>query len=496
MSSSTSSGKDRHSSPIPKSQTASRSRKPSGIISPPTRKGMMSIDKQAFDKDIKLPTIYVYEDAINPQTLQKFKKFMLKIQGVKPMSDAGFEKDVSAEHRDDEGGGSNGNDPSNGRKLKKIFINPELVKGCDFTHFVQHEIQPDPSIVSSVGYETVKFTYDNWTLNQIIESVLPDDDDKVSGFSQIGHIVHLNLRDHLLPFKSLIGQVFLEKISHAKTVVNKINIIDNKYRNFKMEVLAGDPNTVVTVRENRCEFEFDFATVYWNPRLSSEHDRLVKLIKQDEVMYDVFAGVGPFTIPAARSKINVLANDLNPDSFKWLQHNVTKNKVTNSVKCFNLDGRAFIQEAASVDLKERILAARNEGSGTKKRFHFVMNLPALAVDFLDGFWGILSSLNNNALLEDTVIAVHVYCFIKDVDGFKEKAIQLVKTQLGYDLPDENILQVTFVRNVAPNKEMLRVTFTLPIEVLVGSDKNKPLKRKFCEIDDDNLDQAEANDVQN
>ncbi len=79
-----------------------------------------------------------------------------------------------------------------------------------------------------------------------------------------------------------------------KTVVNKLNGIDNTYRNFSLEILAGEKDTNVTVKENACLFKFDFANVYWNPRLGFEHERVVKLLNENDVLYDVFAGVGPF----------------------------------------------------------------------------------------------------------------------------------------------------------------------------------------------------------
>lgn len=41
----------------------------------------------------------------------------------------------------------------------------------------------------------------------------------------LGHIAHLNLRDKQLPFKSLIGQIILDKNKHIKTVVNKLSSI-------------------------------------------------------------------------------------------------------------------------------------------------------------------------------------------------------------------------------------------------------------------------------
>jgi len=67
--------------------------------------------------------------------------------------------------------------------------------------------------------------------------------------------------------------------------------------------------------------------VYWNSRLQAEHERLVKLFDVSDVVADVFAGVGPFAIPAAKKGCIVFANDLNPNSTKYMQLNCATNKV-------------------------------------------------------------------------------------------------------------------------------------------------------------------------
>jgi tRNA G37 N-methylase Trm5 len=66
----------------------------------------------------------------------------------------------------------------------------------------------------------------------------------------------------------ILAQVVLDKLSNVKTVVNKLHEIDSVYRNFELEILAGEPNTIVKCRESKAIFQFDFAKVYWNPRLS------------------------------------------------------------------------------------------------------------------------------------------------------------------------------------------------------------------------------------
>ncbi len=74
-------------------------------------------------------------------------------------------------------------------------------------------------------------------------------------------------------------------------------------------------------------FQFNFSEVYWNSRLQREHDRIIQLLKPADIICDMFAGVGPFAIPAAKKCAQVYANDLNPRSFFYLQKNATLNKV-------------------------------------------------------------------------------------------------------------------------------------------------------------------------
>lgn len=72
----------------------------------------------------------------------------------------------------------------------------------------------------------------------------------------------------------------------------------------------------------------DYSKVYWNSRLQGEHDRLVSQFKAGDIVCDVFAGIGPFALPASKNKSCwVFANDLNPVSYKYLCENISLNKV-------------------------------------------------------------------------------------------------------------------------------------------------------------------------
>jgi len=65
--------------------------------------------------------------------------------------------------------------------------------------------------------------------------------------------------------------------------------------------------------------------------LGTERQRIVKSLAHNAVLYDVFAGVGPFAVPAAKKGCHVFANDLNPESVHWLRQNIILNKVSDKV---------------------------------------------------------------------------------------------------------------------------------------------------------------------
>ncbi|XP_055291740.1 tRNA (guanine(37)-N1)-methyltransferase isoform X3 [Moschus berezovskii] len=276
------------------------------------------------------------------------------------------------------------------------------------------------------------------------------------------------------------GQVMIDKNPGITSAVNKINNIDNTYRNFQMEVLSGEENMMTKVRENNYTYEFDFSKVYWNPRLSTEHSRITELLKPGDVLFDVFAGVGPFAIPAAKKNCTVFANDLNPESHKWLLHNCKLNKVDQKVKVFNLDGKDFLQGPVREELMQQLGPLSKE---RKHSVHIVMNLPAKAIEFLSAFKALL---DGQPCGSELLPIVHCYSFSKDANPAKDVQ-QRAGTVLGISL--EACSSVHLVRNVAPNKEMLCITFRIPAAILykhqtVNRDNHEdpPLKRQRTDKD--------------
>lgn len=205
------------------------------------------------------------------------------------------------------------------------------------------------------------------------------------------------------------------------------------------------------------------------------------------MIYDVCAGVGPFSIPAAKRKLAVVANDLNPNCVEYLKENAKLNSVTlQGVHC--LDGNRFITEVAGPDFIRRIIETQSDLDDAPiiTRANFIMNLPAMAVEFLPSFVGLLRNYREQETTSEKEPArkkikfdndsdlppvyIHCYTFVKGdesykVADFKEGAIQKAKEILkGWELHDVNVHDV---RNVAPNKHMLCISFRADEKMLLA-----------------------------
>ncbi|KAM5585847.1 tRNA (guanine(37)-N1)-methyltransferase 1 [Rosa sericea] len=288
--------------------------------------------------------------------------------------------------------------------------------------------------------------YDYWQMNEILEALLPEGMIVPSAFETVGHIAHLNLRDEHLPYRKFIAKVILDKNKpKIQTVVNKIDAIQNDYRTMQLEVLAGNHSLVTKVVENGLRFQVDLATVYWNSRLATERQRLLNSFTRNDVVCDVFSGVGPIAISAAKIVKRVYANDLNPHAVEYLQRNSGLNKLDRKIKVFNMDGRRFISAMFASDKAKSITQV-------------VMNLPKDAAEYLDAFRGILRDRSKDE--EFSLPMIHVYGFSKAEDpefDFHQR-IRIALSEVAVDV------EMRRVRLVAPGKWMLCASFILPKSV--------------------------------
>lgn len=347
---------------------------------------------------------------------------------------------------------------------KVILLHPTLVES-DLGGVLQSFPQ------SKVEHRQVVVEYANLPADEVLRALLPAGVEVPSGFETVGHLAHLNLRPEQLPYKHRIGQVLLDKSnSNLKTIINKTGVIETQFRTFPMELLAGEDNYVVEAKCNGYRFRFDYSKVYWNSKLSEEHERLSNkhFVSNQVLVVDAFCGVGPFAVRAATKGCLVLANDLNPESVDSLAVNAKLNKVgwddrrplaatrtapqSGVISAFNQDARQFLSTVFhSTALPPPV-----------SEVHVVMNLPAIAIEFLDALLGALPET-----WEGPNPTVHCYCFAKDdVERDRQQDVcERIEAVLQTKL---DTIQVRTVRDVAPKKYMMCASFPLP--TLAGGKK--------------------------
>lgn len=314
----------------------------------------------------------------------------------------------------------------------------------------------------------VEVGFDSLSMYDILRPLIPEEIEIPTSFEGVGHIAHLNLKPEQGPYKSLIGHVLILKNTPKITiVVNKIGSINNVFRFFNMEVIArrslvdgsavvGD-ELVVQHQEDGVKLSLDYSKVYWNSKLQHEHSSLVDLfIKDGQSVCDMFCGVGPFVLQCLnrRKDVRVWANDLNPESVKWLKYNLQRQRGGDKVKVSNVDARLLLPE----------MAAAEDGAFSSYD-HYILNLPASSTEFLDVF---------STLTEGTV---HCYLFATSCNALpmvslknssikqcqEEEAkepILMVEAGLGRKICSSSPAVVRRIRNVAPKKEMYCVSFWL------------------------------------
>lgn len=474
-----------------------------GKYDPPINRSMKVLDRSFFVKKISLCAIKFPNPRHISEFAKQYKNFILRVPRIphvikldssQPMG----EKPLACD---------------NGIITKCVLLTDTVTSPAEVSTKLSSEALEflKETQAEIIPYEYV-LNYDYWKAEDILRSVLPEEflDEIPSGFTITGHIAHLNLRKEFKPYDSLIGQVILDKNNKIECVVDKVSSIATKFRTFPMKVIAGKAdNLVVEQKESNCVFKFDFSKVYWNSRLHTEHERLVtQYFQPGEIVCDVFAGVGPFAVPAGKKETIVLANDLNPESFKYLQENIKNNKVGLTVTPFNLDGAQFIKESPQllinlikehengeislpvktshhhrkrqkkgesnnepiehkrVEPKNKVVKIPNEIS------HFVMNLPDSAIDFLGNFVGLYSNVPEFQNVSK-MPWIHVHCFEKygndedlTMEEIQERVYQRILSSMKTTSSVLPISELSFhlVRKVSPTKPMFCVSYKLPKEL--------------------------------
>ena len=184
-------------------------------------------------------------------------------------------------------------------------------------------------------------------LKKALENVLSEkeSDELISAFDQIGEIIIVRIPDSLLSKKKIIGEALLDDVKIVRSVFYQASAVSGDFRTRDLEIVAGEDNTETEYKEFGCRFTVDVKNAFFSPRLSTERERIANLIQNGEVMTNMFAGIGMFSIMAAKKKkCTVYSLDINPVASKLCEINRGLNKLAGNIISINGDASEIIKE--------------------------------------------------------------------------------------------------------------------------------------------------------
>ena len=182
-------------------------------------------------------------------------------------------------------------------------------------------------------------------LKKALEGVLTaaENNELISAFDQIGNIIIVRIPESLTSKKKIIGEALLDQVKIAKSVFYQASAVEGNFRTRDLEVLAGEDNTETEYKEFGCKFTVDVKNAFFSPRLSTERERIANLIQNGEIVTNMFAGIGMFSIMAAKKKkCTVYSLDINPVASKLCETNIGLNKLAGEVISINGDATKII----------------------------------------------------------------------------------------------------------------------------------------------------------
>jgi tRNA (guanine37-N1)-methyltransferase len=281
-------------------------------------------------------------------------------------------------------------------------------------------------------------------------------------FNILGSIALVNFSEGTkVSEKKKFASEILKKNKVVKTVLEKSGNFSGRLRKMKTKHLAGEKNKEVLYQENGCVFRFNIDTTYFSPRLSNERKEISKLIKKNEEVLVMFAGVAPFSIVIAKNSKakKVYSNEINREANKYAKLNLELNKVKDKVELVPGDvkriaGRTtrVYQGGARTSSRPRKTFSKSFYKGQNlsgKKFDvIVMPRPNLKDTFLEQAFELSK--------KGTRIYYYGFCKVED----KEKIVDEIKEEAKKAKKKIKILRKHDAGEIAPYKVRFRVDFKI------------------------------------
>ncbi|MEM1883724.1 MAG: class I SAM-dependent methyltransferase family protein, partial [Candidatus Bathyarchaeia archaeon] len=165
-----------------------------------------------------------------------------------------------------------------------------------------------------------------------------------NSFDIVGDIAILRLPKALESRGEVIAEAVMQINKHVRTVLCQVGPVSGEHRLRELKWLLGEKKTETIHREHGCLFKVDLAKCYFSPRLLYERMRIARQVNPGEVIVNMFAGVGCFSIIIAKYSRarKIYSIDINPDAVKYMQANIVLNKVEDIIEAIEGDSKEVI----------------------------------------------------------------------------------------------------------------------------------------------------------
>lgn len=145
-------------------------------------------------------------------------------------------------------------------------------------------------------------------------------------YKVIGDLAIVKLREDVNEYATEIANAIMASNPRIRAVWRDLGK-EGMIRKPKLELLAGNGSETVHV-ENGCLFKLDLTKVMFSLGNQHERQRVAKMA-EGEIVVDMFAGIGYFTIPIAKNAEKVYAIEINAEAYRYLLENIRLNKLRN-----------------------------------------------------------------------------------------------------------------------------------------------------------------------
>ena len=162
--------------------------------------------------------------------------------------------------------------------------------------------------------------------------------DKISGedfeklprkWEKFGDVLVIKL--HGIKEKRKVAEAYA-KVLKCKAVLEDIGGIKGIERKPCFKLIYGNDTETIHV-ENGIKYKFDVSKIMFSSGNIDERIRMAGVANKNEVVVDMFAGIGYFTLPVAvYGKAKVYACEINPVAYQYLKENILLNDVCHLVK--------------------------------------------------------------------------------------------------------------------------------------------------------------------